>query len=156
MYDNDFYKYIRKEGNSYTVIKDGESFGSYSKLTDALYERDRLVKCNWEWEDSLELEETPNFYEKMNLPKFERGYSYVYKIANTYRILKDGEIICSFNTKKDAYGYAKSIGGEVVEDGIKYRVQKRIDGIQVNFGEFKTIEEAYERRDELMENGWEE
>lgn len=151
---NNLFKYIRKENNSYSIIKEGESFGTYSKLTDALYERDRLIKSDWDWEDSLELEETENLYEMMNLPKFDRDYAYVYRRVQTYKIFKDGNYLCSFNNKHHAYDYAEFIGGEIVESNISYRVQKRIDGIQKYFGEFKTLEEAKRRRDELMLRGW--
>ena len=37
-----------------------------------------------------------------------------------------------------------------------YRVQKRIDGKQKNFGIYKTLKEAQARKAELEKNGWKE
>lgn len=151
---NDFYKYISKNGNSYYITKDNENFGSYTKLSDALYERDRLIQANWDWDALMELPETENYYERMNLPKFIHEYSYIYRVANTYMIYKDGEYFCSFNTKRDAYGYAMMIGGEVIEGNHLFHVRKRVDGKYKHFGSFTTLEEAVKRRDELLKKGW--
>lgn len=129
-------------------------YGSFSTLPDALYERDRLIKCDWNWEDALELEETENPYEKMKLPRFVHEYSYITVDSQSYRVFKDKEYRGTFNNKTDAYAYAEQIGGKVVTVNKKYRVQKSIDGKPRYFGQFKTLEEAKKVRDELMKNGW--
>lgn len=151
---NGLYKYIVKNGNGFKIQKDNEAFGTYSSLTDALYERDRLVKANWDWDDALQLEETDNFYEDMTLPKFVHEYSYVSRIVQKYNVYKDGKYYCSFRNKTKAFDYAESIGGEVVESNITYRIIKRIKGKQVYFGQYPTLEEAKKKRDELIKNGW--
>lgn len=153
---NNFYKYISKNGNSYYITKNNENFGSYTRLSDALYERDRLIQADWNWDALMELPETENFYEKMNLPKFIHEYSYICRIAHTYKVYKNGEYYCSFNGKRNAHDYAKMIGGEVVEENHMYRVQKSVDGKIKHFGSYKTMEEAVNRRDELVKKGWKE
>lgn len=152
-----FYKYIVKSKNSYRIIKDNVDYGSFSRLTDALYERDRLIKCNWDWEASLELEETENLYEKMSrLPPFIHEYSYIHEVSQSYQVHKGREYCGTFNNKADAYAYARMIGGRVIPTHKRYRIQKSIDGKSRYFGQFKTLEEAQEVRDRLIENGWKE
>lgn len=149
-----FYKYIVKNGNYYAIMKDNEKYGTYRRLEDALYERDRLIECDWDWEDSLELPEKDNPYLKMKLPRFVHEYSYIYHVAQTYRVFKGAEYKGTFNTKTDAYAYAEEIGGRVATTNKRYRVAKRVNGKSVYFGQYATLEEAIKRRDELMENGW--
>lgn len=149
-----FYKYIVKCGNSYCIMKNNEKFGTYSRLEDALYERDRLIESDWDWEDSLELPETDNPYMKMNLPRFVHEYSYISEVRQTYKVFKGGEYKGRFNTKKDAYEYAERIGGKVSIENKRYRVSKHLDGRTVYFGQYPTLDEAKKRRDELIKSGW--
>ena len=153
MSDN-LYKYIRRNKSGYVIVKDNEDFGSYSKLSDALYERDRLVKADWDWDALMELPETDNPYEKVALPKFIHEYSYIYRTAQTYKVYKDDEYWGTTNGKQRAHRLAESIGGYVVEKNIVYIVKKKIDGKTKYFGSYKTLEEAKKRKDELEEKGW--
>ena len=151
---DDFYRYIIRVGDSYAIMKDNEKFGTYRKLSDALYERDRLIKSDWNWDDMLQLEETENPYEHMKLPKYRHKYSYISKVSSTYMVY-DGRVYKgTFNNKRDAYEYAEQFNGRVVKANEKYRVQKSIDGKMRYFGYYKTKEEAIKRRDELIEKGW--
>lgn len=155
---NDFYKHIKKRGNSYEINKrigdKVESFGTYSKLTDALYERDRLIKVDWDWDDLMALEETENFYEQMDLPYFVHEYSYIRRIPLCYKVFIKTEFKGRFRNKKDAVKFAEEIGGRIVEVRKKYRIEKKINGKSVYFGQYKSLEDAQKRRDELIENGW--
>lgn len=151
---DDFYKYIIRRKNSFEIKKGNEKFGTYSRLADALYERDRLIESNWDWDDYLQLEETDNFYEHMELPPFFHDSSYIYKRPQTYVVIKDGMEYGKFNTKGSAYQYAEQIGGEVEPRNIIYLIRKRIDGLIYDFGSYKTLEEAKEVRDKLMASGW--
>ena len=150
----DFYKYIIKRKNSFEIMKGNEKFGTYSKLTDALYERDRLIESNWDWDDYLQLEETINVYEKMMLPPFFHDSSYIYERPMRYDVVKDGEVYGKFHTKTEAYEYAKRVKGEVEPKNKRYLVKKRVDGELFQFGSFRTLDEAKELRDRLVENGW--
>lgn len=152
--NSDFYKYIVKSKNYFKIIKDNVYWGSYRRLTDALYERDRFVQCNWIWDDVLELDETDNKYEHMDLPPFERDYSYVYEVPSHYKVFKGKKYLDYFVKKKDAYDYADEVGGRVVCAEVRFRVQKSINGKSEQFGQYDNIEDALKRRDELVENGW--
>ena len=151
-----FYKYIVKNESSYSIKKGNERFGTYNKLSDALYERDQLIKADWDWSRLSELPETTNFYRKMRLPPFTHESSYIYETTLAYKVFLNGEYYGQFNTKKVAYDYAKEIGGNVVPVHKRFLVQKRINGRSQHFGTYKTFEEAKKRRDELIECGWEE
>jgi len=153
MSDN-LYKYIRRNKSGYVIVKDNEDYGSYSRLSDALYERDRLVKADWDWDALMELAETDNPYEKIHLPMFIHEYSYIYRKPQSYMICKDGECWGTTNGKQRAYKLAESIGGEVVEKNVVYIIKKKINGVSKYFGSFKTLEEAKKRKDELVEKGW--
>lgn len=149
-----FYKYIVKNGASYSIMKDNEKFGTYYRLSDALYERDQLIKADWDWDNLSELPEEENFYESMMLPKFTHEYSYIYEVPQAYKVFRGKEYHGKFKSKAKAYDYAKQIHGRVVPVQKRYLIQKSINGKQVHFGSFKSFEEAKIRRDELSKNGW--
>ena len=151
---SDFYRYIVKSKNYYQILKDNKYWGSYRRLSDALYERDRFMQCNWVWDDVLELEDTENKYEHMDLPPFQRDYSYVYEIPCHYRVFKGGEYLGYFTEKTDADEYAEEVGGRVICTDVRFRIQKSINGKTIRFGCFDNIEDALERRDELIKNEW--
>jgi len=152
--DEGFYKYIYEHNDGYQIIKDNENYGTYRKLTDALYERDRLIKTDWDIVLSAEIEETENFYEKMQLPKFLHSHDFIYVVHNTFLVYKDDELRGRFNTKTDAYAYADEIDGEVCPTNPRYRIQKSINGKQKSFGQYGSLEEAQRQRDRLIKRKW--
>lgn len=149
-----FYKYIVENKNSYSIMKNNEKFGTYLRLSDALYERDQLIRANWNWDRLSELPERENIYEDMDLPPFTHEYSYIYELPQAYKVCKDNECFGQFKSKNTALDYAKQINGGIIGVNKIYVIQKRIDGKQKHFGSFKTFEEAKNRRDYLIENGW--
>ena len=69
----DFYKHIRKLKNgSFVVHKDGEPYGTYSDIRDALHDRDLLVECDWDVTEMNARDEIPNKYYDMELPPSRR------------------------------------------------------------------------------------
>ena len=149
-----FYRYIIETNSGYQIKKGNEKYGTYRKLTDALYERDRLIKADWNWDDALQLEETTNFYEKMKLPKFVHKMTFIHKTAMSYEVYIKDTYMCRFNNKTDAYAYANEVGGRVKAKNPRYRVQKSINGKQHYFGQYRTLKEAQKRRNQLIRNGW--
>lgn len=99
-------------------MKNNEHYGWYPDLPTALFDRDRLEQCDWNFSIFVELPEIPNPYKHMELPSFEHDTSYITIVPT------------------------------------RFRVTKRIDGKLRYFGEFKTLDEARERRDECISNGW--
>lgn len=119
-YDKNFYRYIYPKHNGYQIIKNNTYYGWYDDIRWALYDRDRLEDCNWDYEEFVWLPETENKYLSMRLPPKE----------------------CN-NWRQYVYPNKKS-----------FRVVKRIDGVLKCFGTYKTLDEALDKRDELIKNGW--
>ena len=153
MKDN-FYRYIIKTDTGYQIKKGNEKFGTYSKVTDALYERDRLMQVDWDWDALMELEETHNFYEDMVLPKFLHKMSYISKSPAIYEVYVNKTYRGRFDNKSDAEAFANEIGGVVYPKKPRYRVQKSIDGKMTYFGQYRSLKEAQKRRNQLIKNGW--
>ena len=150
-----FYKYIYKKGEHFEIKKGNEKFGTYRKLSDALYERDRLIESDWDWDDSLQLEETENPYENLDLPEFNRDYSYITKLPESFFVFDGREFIKRYYNLEDAEAFAKPFNGKVVKVDERYRVQKSFNGKTRYFGQYKTLDEAITQRDKLIENRWE-
>lgn len=97
----DFYRYIYKVRNGYQIKKDGIHYGWYEDITDALYDRDSLEKCNWDIEEWVWLPERENKYKKMRLPPngLLRERQFIYSTpSGKWRIQKQ------INGKKHYFG----------------------------------------------------
>ena len=103
---DEFYRYIYKHPSGYRIIYNGEDYGFYDDLADALYDRDRLEQVDWDVDLWLEMVETPNFYKSMVLPSFRRTGSYIRHIPERWRVEKriDGKLIYfgSYSSREDA------------------------------------------------------
>ena len=65
----DFYKHIRRLKNgSYVIHKNGEPYGTYTDIKDALHDRDILVDCDWDVTEMNARDEIPNKYCDAELP----------------------------------------------------------------------------------------
>ena len=58
-----------KSGNKYRIKHNNKDYGEFSKLSDALYERDCLFYCKFDYDLLVECD-LPNKYENMELPPF--------------------------------------------------------------------------------------
>ena len=114
-----FYRYIYKDRNGYSIKKNNIHYGWYNDIRLALHDRDILKDCDWDLGEFVYIERE-NKYLHMRLPPYglDRWRQYVYA----------------------------SDGG--------FRIYKTIDGKRKYFGTYKTLEEALDRRDELIRNGW--
>lgn len=121
MPDGKFYKYIYPHHNGFQIKKDNVHYGWYPDIRTALFDRDRLVECNWDLEEFVWLPEKDNPYEHMRLPprELDRHRQYVYPDING-----------------------------------RFRIIKRINGKPKHFGNYETLEEALDKRDELIRNDW--
>ena len=64
-----FYRNIVKSGKKYRIKYNNKDYGEFSKLSDALYERDCLFYCKFDYDLLVECD-LPNKYENMDLPPF--------------------------------------------------------------------------------------
>lgn len=87
---DNFYKYIYKVGKGYQIKKDNVNYGYYEDITDALYDRDDLVACNWDIEEWVWIQPHYNKYKHMILPpkELKRWRQYIYWHGTGWRIQK--------------------------------------------------------------------
>ena len=76
MYEG-FYRHIVKRGDKYWLQKDGEYYMDCKTLAEALYERDRMVSVDWNWDKYVQLPHTPNNYIHIDLPPFNHKATYI-------------------------------------------------------------------------------
>ena len=48
--EDSFYRNITKRGDKYQLRKNGEHYGYYDQIEDALFDRDRYEQCDWDME----------------------------------------------------------------------------------------------------------
>ena len=126
-----FYRNIIKTGNVYRVKYKNKDYGEFRKLSDALYERDALFFCNFDYDLLVECD-LVNKYENMDLPPFpEKRPKGRIKGTKVNKIEREGEIL--FNHKIRKF-YIKK-GDEII-------------------GNYDTMTEAFYYKKLLMDNNW--
>ena len=119
-----FYRNIIKNGDNYRVIYNNKDYGEFKKLSDALYERDSLFFCNFDYDLLVECD-LENKYKNMELPPFpekrprgrlkgnqvnkterEGEIKFDHKLRKFY-IKKGDEVIGSYDTMTEAFYYKK-------------------------------------------------
>lgn len=110
--DKGFYRYIYESHNGYRIIYQGESYGWYDDIRWALYDRDRLESCNWDYGEFIMKDETDNPYLGMRLPKHNLRHwrQYIYPNGKSWRIAKRS------NNELKVYGTFKTL-----DEAIKMR-----------------------------------
>ena len=126
-----FYRNIVKTGDVYRVKHNNKDYGEFRKLSDALYERDALFFCNFDYDLLVECD-LENKYENMELPPFPdkrpKGRIKGNKVNKTER---EGEILFNHKIKK-------------------FYIQKGDEII----GSYDTMTEAFYYKKILMDNDW--
>jgi len=152
-----FYRHIVENNGLYWIKKDNENFGSYRRIEDALYERDRLMAVDWDWDKYMELPDTPNNYIHINLPPFQHHASYITVDCEHWVVRDKGrsqKYRGRFNSFEEAKKVATIYSANISHRRKAFRVQRRIDGKTRYFGRYPTREKAEERVRELEANGW--
>ena len=126
-----FYRNIIKNGDNFRIIYNNKDYGEFTKLSDALYERDALFYCNFDYDLLVEFD-LENKYEKMELPPFpEKRPRGRLRGNNVNKTKREGEIL--FNHKIRKF-YIKK-GDEII-------------------GLYDTMTEAFYYKKMLMDNNW--
>ena len=126
-----FYRNIVKTGKVYRVKYNNNDYGEFKKLSDALYERDALFFCNFDY-DLLVDYDLENKYENMELPPFpEKRPKGRIKGNKVNKSEREGEIL--FNHKLR-----------------KFYIKKGED----NIGSYDTMTEAFYYKKILMNSNW--
>ena len=128
-----FYRNIVKSGEVYRIKYNNKDYGEFKKLSDALYERDALFYCNFDYDLLVECD-LENKYEDMLLPPFpEKRSKGRIKGIKVNKKEREGEIL--FDHKKRSF-YIKK-GDEKI-------------------GNYASMTEAFYYKKMLMENDWNE
>ena len=142
-------RYIRKDKNSYRIIKNSYVFAKATTLEDAIFLRDLLESKNWNLDNfTLEMHLSPEGYlavakidEKLHLlGKFDTRPEdeYLEKLINKIRR----------NPNNSKYGLNISRVFEI------FMVKKQIAGEEHIFGFFDNLDDAKFTRNFLMDNMW--
>lgn len=152
-----FYRFIKKENDKYRIMYNGEDYGTYENLAEALYDRDRLINVGWDWDKFCEMEETINGYIHIQLPPFAHESSYITIDSECWVVRnkgKDQKYRGTYYSEEEAKKVAMIYDANIAHKKKRYRVQRRINGKTKYFGRYKTYEEAQRRVEELEECDW--
>ena len=120
-----------KSGEVYRIKYNNKDYGEFRKLSDALYERDALFYCNFDY-DLLVESDLENKYENMKLPPFpEKRPKGRIKGSKINKNQREGQIL--FDHKKR-----------------KFYVEKE----ETIFGYYNSMTEAYYYKKLLMDHNW--
>jgi len=126
-----FYRNIVKTGNVYRVKHNNKDYGEFKKLSDALYERDALFFCNFDYDLLVECD-LENKYEHMELPPFpEKRPKGRIKGMHVNKKEREGEILFNHKIRK----FYIQRGEEII-------------------GQYDTMTEAFYYKKILMDNDW--
>lgn len=139
-------KYIRKNRNSYTIVKNSKNYGKFTKLENAVYARDMLVENDWILE---------------NIEKHIIG-------DDTYLTVIDDKIhiFDDFKTELTQDAIDKRVkqylrnpnnsryGLNITRVFDEYIIKKQIFGDDYIFGVYDNFEDARFVRNFLLDNQW--
>ena len=142
-------KYIRKNKNNFTVVKNSRTYGKYDSLDVAVFARDLLVSSDWQLD---------NIHDE------------IFEIDNGYLVFKviDDKLFClgQFSEKPTFDAISKltrkkirnpnnsKYGLNISRLFDNYVIKKQIAGDEYIFGVFDNLEDATFSRNFLLEHDW--
>ena len=142
-------KYIRKNKNNFTVVKNSRTYGKYDSLDVAVFARDLLVSSDWQLD---------NIHDE------------IFEIYNGYLVFKviDDKLFClgQFSEKPTFDAISKltrkkirnpnnsKYGLNISRLFDNYIIKKQIAGDEYIFGVFDNLEDATFSRNFLLEHDW--
>ena len=142
-------KYIRKNKNNFTVVKNSRTYGKYDSLDVAVFARDLLVSSDWQLD---------NIHDE------------IFEIDNGYLVFKviDDKLFClgQFSEKPTFDAISKltrkkirnpnnsKYGLNISRLFDNYIIKKQIAGDEYIFGGFDNLEDATFSRNFLLEHDW--
>lgn len=142
-------KYIRKNKNNFTVVKNSRTYGKYDSLDVAVFARDLLVSSDWQLD---------NIHDE------------IFEIDNGYLVFKviDDKLFClgQFSEKPTFDAISKltrkkirnpnnsKYGLNISRLFDNYIIKKQIAGDEYIFGVFDNLEDATFSRNFLLDHDW--
>lgn len=141
-------KYIRKNKNSFNIVKNSRNYGKFQNIDDALFIRDELIACGWDLNSIEEIYEVGGNYMAVGvidekiciLGKFGEKPT-----AQTIEKLFKRQLR---NPNNSRYGL------NITRLFDTYIIKKRIAGDDYIFGYYDKLEDAEFVRNFLLENQW--
>lgn len=142
-------KYIRKEKNSYKIIKNSHVFGKFDSLEDAIFVRDLLAGKNWDL-DNFTLEMHLSHGKHIVVAKIDEKLHLLGKFED-----KPNDKLVEKLTKKIKRNPNNSkYGLNIARIFEIFMVKKQIAGDSYVFGEFDNLDDAKFTRNFLLDNNW--
>lgn len=142
-------KYIRKNKNNFTVVKNSRTYGKYDSLDVAVFARDLLVSSDWQ------LDNIPD-----EIFEIDEGYI-IFKVidGNLFYLGQFSEkptfdAISKLTRKKTRNPNNSKYGLNISRLFDNYIIKKQIAGDEYIFGVFDNLEDATFSRNFLLEHDW--
>ena len=142
-------KYIRKNKNNFTVIKNSRTYGKYDSLDVAVFARDLLVSSDWQLD---------NIHDEIF--EIDDGYI-VFKVIDDklfclgqFSEKPTFDAISKLTRKKIRNPNNSKYGLNISRLFDNYIIKKQIAGDEYIFGVFDNLEDATFSRNFLLEHDW--
>ena len=142
-------KYIRKNKNNFTVVKNSRTYGKYDSLDVAVFARDLLVSSDWQLD---------NIHDEIF--EIDNGYL-VFKVIDDkpfclgqFSEKPTFDAISKLTRKKIRNPNNSKYGLNISRLFDNYIIKKQIAGDEYIFGVFDNLEDATFSRNFLLEHDW--
>lgn len=142
-------KYIRKNKNNFTVVKNSRVYGKFDSIDIAVFARNLLVDYDWGLEDIHdEIFEYENHY--ILLKVIENKLCYLGEFAQK----PDRDTISKLAKKQIRNPNNSKYGLNITRIFDEYIIKKQIAGDEYIFGVFDNLEDATFSRNFLLDHNW--
>lgn len=115
--DKFFYQYIYERNNGYVIQYKNEVYGWYPDLPTALYDRDRFMMVDWNFNLFVELPDVPNPYLHMELPPLNHDKEYIVHVPEHWRVQRKVDGKMKYYGSFRSYNEAKARRDELIING---------------------------------------
>lgn len=141
-------KYIRKNKNSFAIVKDSKSYGRFGSIDEAKLIRDELIKNNWNIDS---IDETYAFDDDYLIIRPVDGKLQSlgrFKEQPSQEMVEKLYKKCLRNPNNSKYGL------NIFKVFDTFVIKKQIAGDDYIFGYYDSLEDAEFVRNHLLENSW--
>ena len=142
-------KYIRKNKNSYKIIKNSRVFGKFDSLDDAIFVREILINNNWDI-DNFTLEMHLSLDNHIVVSKIDEKLV----ILGKFKDKPNDKLIEKLTKKRIRNPNNSKYGLNIVRVFDLFMVKKQIAGDEYIFGVFDNLDDAIFTRNFLLDNNW--
>lgn len=141
-------KYIRKNRNSFTIVKNSQIYGKFTDLEDAVFLRDKLIENNWNLDLIDEVYEVDGEYMVVRVIDEKLHILTKSKEKPSMEAIERLAKIRIRNPNNSKYGL------NITRIFDTYIIKKRIAGDDYIFGYFDNLRDAEFVRNFLLDHNW--